>query len=1054
MTALTFDILGHDRSGSAAFDKVGKAADRTRGKFGALGKDSHRVTGSMVQGIGKIAGALSVVAGVAVFKSFLTEASQARKVGNITTSVIKSTGGAAKITAKQVGDLAMAISNKTGVDDELIQSSANLLLTFKLVRNEAGKGAKIFDRATQAAVDLSAVGFGSVDGAAKMLGKALNDPLKGLTALGKAGVTFTEDQKKQIATLVKTGDVLSAQKIILQEVESQVGGAAAAASEPMEKLGIILDNVKETIGTAFLPIIDKASIWLGQHLPGAAETAGKWITTKFLPPLGAVVKFVSGTLIPIVAKIVGAMKDIVMQVATTLKPVARTVIDAFRNLGGKIVTAIGKVDLGGIGKDLYKGAVAWATEIINGVKTGLDTGDWSALGRSLGQSLISVLKGSTDLIGEIGKAFGQLMDKVDWKKLGANITSWFNQMMDAVDWQSVGKHLGDLFIAMVQTGQDLTNKTTKAFTDLVDSIKWTEVGAHIATGVQGAIKGINWGDVIKSSFSLSLKTSFKGGAGGIFRTFMQGIAKGAVGIVQGLIEELVSSLFEWLKKKLPELGSAIVKALEEFSRLFTNVFTVYAMGGGEEITKGLLKGMLHGLGDLAGWLWKNVIWPIIKFVLGGFGIHSPSTVMMAIGKQVSEGLLAGILAGVSGIGNWIYSNVILPMLKPFSNSPTTWLVQRGRDVVTGLKNGAVSVAKSIGSWAYSNVILPLIRPFANSPLTWLRQKGADVIAGFKAGASSVAKGIGSWVYNNVILPVVRPFGNKPSTWLSDEGGSVIRGFLDGMQSAWKAVTDWIGGIADWIKTHKGPVSLDRTLLVPAGVAIMQGFLTGLKSGAGKAWDFVSSVGGKTKNAVAEAYGWIKDVGWPAISDLGSVPNATGMAKLVQTVAASRGWGSGDQWASLYKLIMGESGFRSNAQNPTSTAYGLFQFLDSTWGYVGAQKTSDPTRQTIAGLDYIAKKYGSPANAYSAWAGRSPHWYEKGTPWVPNDQLAFLHKGEAVIPREMNYKVRTSQGAAQTVTWRVETGGARMDDLLAELIRRYVRANGGNVQAVLGQARGV
>ncbi len=201
----------------------------------------------------------------------IAEAREAGKVTRITENVIRATGGAAKISAAQVSTLAESLSNKTAIDDEAIQSGANLLLTFKNVRNEVGRGNDIFNRATAAAVDLSAAGFGSLDSASKMLGKALNDPLKGLTALGRAGVTFTDQQKKQIKTLVESGHVLDAQRIIMKEVESQVGGAAKAAADPMQRLGVIVANLKERLGTALLPIINKASDWLGQVLPKALD---------------------------------------------------------------------------------------------------------------------------------------------------------------------------------------------------------------------------------------------------------------------------------------------------------------------------------------------------------------------------------------------------------------------------------------------------------------------------------------------------------------------------------------------------------------------------------------------------------------------------------------------------------------------------------------------------------------------------------------------------------------------------------------------------------------
>lgn len=222
--------------------------------------------------MGPVAALFAVGAVVGFFKSANAEARESQKVGALTTQVIKTTGGVAKITAGQVGDLAMAISNKTGIDDEAIQHGANLLLTFKNVRNEVGKGSDIFNRATAAAADLSASGFGDLAGSSKQLGKALNDPIKGITALGRAGVTFSEGQKKQIAGFVKAGDMLSAQKIIMGEVESQVGGAAAASATAGEKLSTTWGNLKEQVGTALLPAIDTAMTAVSGFLGGVMES--------------------------------------------------------------------------------------------------------------------------------------------------------------------------------------------------------------------------------------------------------------------------------------------------------------------------------------------------------------------------------------------------------------------------------------------------------------------------------------------------------------------------------------------------------------------------------------------------------------------------------------------------------------------------------------------------------------------------------------------------------------------------------------------------------------
>lgn len=165
----------------------------------------------------------------------------------------------------------------------------------------------------------------------------------------------------------------------------------------------------------------------------------------------------------------------------------------------------------------------------------------------------------------------------------------------------------------------------------------------------------------------------------------------------------------------------------------------------------------------------------------------------------------------------------------------------------------------------------------------------------------------------------------------------------------------------------------------------------------------------------------------------------GNVGIVRSIAAQRGWGSGPQWNALFNLIQGESGFRNTAQNPNSTAYGIFQFLNSTWRTVGGRKTSDPALQTTYGLRYIANAYGTPAAAYSAWLRRSPHWYEQGTPWVPNDQLAFLHRGEAVIPADVNRRrLAGSTGATFQFTNCTFLGGsqAQFEDIL---VRAYDKA---------------
>jgi len=285
-TTLKAVLIGEDRSMGRTFDNVGRKADGAGRKTGGFGKSFALLAGPIGAGIAAIG-----LGGAALGKftdflgSSVAEARESEKVGKTTAQIIKATGGAAKVSAGQVGALAESLSEKAGVDDEVIQTGANMLLTFKNVRNEAGQGSAVFDRATAAAVDLSASGFGSVDSSAKMLGKALNDPLKGISALGRAGVTFTQQQKDQIKVLVESGDVLGAQKIILGEVESQVGGVAAASATMGEKVKVSWDNLKEQVGTALLPALDKLGKWFLETGLPAIQRFGGWIADRLWPAL-------------------------------------------------------------------------------------------------------------------------------------------------------------------------------------------------------------------------------------------------------------------------------------------------------------------------------------------------------------------------------------------------------------------------------------------------------------------------------------------------------------------------------------------------------------------------------------------------------------------------------------------------------------------------------------------------------------------------------------------------------------------------------------------------
>ena len=146
-------------------------------------------------------------------------------------AIIQSTGNVAGVSVGHFQAMANSLEKLGVADENVIMQSENVMATFTQVRNVVGAGNDVFDQATKAALDLSTVMEGDLQASTVQLGKALNDPIKGVGALSKVGVTFTSDQKAMIKTLVESNNVMGAQKIILAEVNREFGGAAKAVGD-------------------------------------------------------------------------------------------------------------------------------------------------------------------------------------------------------------------------------------------------------------------------------------------------------------------------------------------------------------------------------------------------------------------------------------------------------------------------------------------------------------------------------------------------------------------------------------------------------------------------------------------------------------------------------------------------------------------------------------------------------------------------------------------------------------------------------------------------------
>lgn len=282
-----------------AIDQASGTLDHVNGKVGGLkgglSKLGGLAGGALIGGIGVATAALGGLS--VVLKQSFDAASEAEDIQAQLNATLESTGSIAGVTADAINEQALALSKVTKFEDDAIVAADALLLTFTKV------GKDIFPDATEAILDVAQAMNMDLKSATMLVGKALNDPEKGMTALTRAGIQFTQSQKDAIAAMIETGNVAGAQQIILKELETQFGGSAVAAgktfSGQMEILKNQLGNVKEQIGGALLPVVTEMLTKFG---PGFVDAAGKfadWFVNKGLPALQTFGRFIEANVFPV-----------------------------------------------------------------------------------------------------------------------------------------------------------------------------------------------------------------------------------------------------------------------------------------------------------------------------------------------------------------------------------------------------------------------------------------------------------------------------------------------------------------------------------------------------------------------------------------------------------------------------------------------------------------------------------------------------------------------------------------------------------------------------------
>jgi phage-related protein len=565
--------------------------------------------------------------------SSIADAREANGIFAQTEAAIKSTGGAAGYTAEQIRDMAGSMSAAAGkslFDDDDIQKGDNLLLTFTNIK-------ETLPNAQQAMVDMATAMHTDVSAGAIQLGKALNDPEKGITALTRVGVTFTESQKDQIKALQESGDMAGAQTIILNELNKEFGGSATAAAKAdggMAQFKAQLGDVGKQIGGALLPAIGQLTSFATTSLMPVLSQFADWFAAKLPVAIG----YVTQTVIPAA-----------IQAWQQLQPAIQTAGAIFLQVSG-VITAVANT--------LTSVLSSHADQIQSVLIT-----HWQAIQSSVGSvvgALWSVISAVFSQVQTFLQGNGaQIMSTLisDWAQIqGAidaatrAISSIITTILSAV--ATFIQNHGAQIQAFMQTAWAQISDIVRLAIQLINA---TIVPAlqFIAGFIQAhgaeiqAILGNTW-QAITGIIDAAL-------------TLIKGVIQIALDLIHGNWQQAWEDLQQMSARIVQDLLQVIGAGLDNLKVLFSGAidWITHAwdglVGNMQQIGANIVDGIQHGVSNaweaFKSWIHDRIM-EIPEAVRNALDIHSPSTVMaLTVGEPIVQGIVQGIMSNLPLIDN-------------------------------------------------------------------------------------------------------------------------------------------------------------------------------------------------------------------------------------------------------------------------------------------------------------------------------------------------------------------------------------------------------------------
>ena len=388
----------------------------------------------------------------------------------------------------------------------------------------------------------------------------------------------------------------------------------------------------------------------------------------------------------------------------------------------------------------------------------------------------------------------------------------------------------------------------------------------IVTAVAALTAGLVWfftqtetGQQIWSSFVDWIKQAWQGIAD-FFVGLWSGISEGASTLWDGVvttwnayIESLkamwnaVVTFFSDLWVSIQDAASvawtaittAVMTIVQPFIDGFMNIWNNIS-DGLTQIWEGI-KMIFQGAWEFIKSIFLGAILIIIDLVTGNFNQLGADLSLIWEGIQngismIWEGIktyFSGVVDAIVGYGIAIFENfsavlsAIWEFIKSAASATWEWIKSTVTSLITGLVQGAQNIWD--GFMNFLSSLWEGIKSTASNAWETLKASVLGIINGLVSGAQNSWNDMSNAV-SNLVGDVTGFFNQLWNINLYSAGQAILQGFLNGLQSMWSSVTDFVGGIAGWIRDHKGPIEYDRKLLIPAGNAIMGSLDHGLKDG--------------------------------------------------------------------------------------------------------------------------------------------------------------------------------------------------------------------------------